>query len=222
MKFKRLNIFHLFFLLIAVMLSSTLSLNGQNDRRYIRQGNGKYSDGKFPEAEVLYRKAINDNKTSAVAGFNVGDALYRQNKFEEAAKQFQGNADVMMDISKKADSYYNMGNSFVKAKKYEEAIAAYKNSLKLVPGNKNAKYNLAYAQDQLTGQKKNNDQENNMEPSEFAKNLKAQSDKLVSAGKFAEAYNLMQDGLKKDQTVSYYNDFIQKTGKVAQIELQTR
>jgi Ca-activated chloride channel family protein len=208
--------------LVALLLQTSILLNGQNDRRYIRQGNGKYSGGKFPEAEVLYRKAINDNKTSAVAGFNVGDALYRQNKFEEAAKQFQGNAGVMTDNSKKADSYYNMGNSFVKAKKYEEAIAAYKNSLKLVPGNKNAKYNLAYAQDQLTEQKKNNDQENNMEPSEFAKNLKAQAEKLASAGKFADAYNLMQDGLKKDQTVGYYNDFIQKTGKVAQIELQTR
>jgi Ca-activated chloride channel family protein len=155
----RSEISYIRFLLVALLFQTTFLLHAQDDRKYIRQGNGKYSGGKFPEAEILYRKAINNNKTSADAGFNVGDALYRQNKFEEAAKQFQGNAGEMADASKKSDSYYNLGNSLVKAKKYEEAISAYKNSLKLVPGNINTKYNLAYAQDQLTEQKKKKDQE---------------------------------------------------------------
>jgi Ca-activated chloride channel homolog len=214
--------FNIKLILIAVMLNFSLSLHGQGDRKYIRQGNGKYNGGKFPESEVLYRKALNDNKTSADAGFNLGDALYRQNKYEDAAKQFQGNAGVMPDVSKKSDSYYNLGNSLVKAEKYEEAIVAYKNSLKLVPGRNEAKYNLAYAQDQLKEQQNNKDQDKKEEPSEYAKKLKAEADKLVAAGKFAEAFNLMQDGIKKDKTVNYYSNFVQKTGKVASIDAKIK
>jgi hypothetical protein len=50
---------------------------------------------------------------------------------------------------KKASAYYNLGNSLLQANKVKESIDAYKNSLKLKPGNKEAKYNLAYAQDLL-------------------------------------------------------------------------
>jgi Ca-activated chloride channel family protein len=214
--------FNILFILILSILSSSLSVYAQSDRKYIRQGNGKYSDGKFPEAEILYRKALNDNKTSADAGFNVGDAMYRQNKFEEAAKQFQGTAGIMTDNSNKADSYHNLGNSLLKANKFEEAIAAYKSSLRLVPGRNETKYNLAYAQDKLREDQEKKDQDKKKEPSEFAKKLKAEAEKLVTQGRFAEAFNLMQEGLKKDQTVSYYNDFIQKTGKVAKIDAQLK
>jgi Ca-activated chloride channel family protein len=219
MKIKDFNIL---FILIVALLCSSLSIYAQSDRKYIRQGNGKYSDGKFPEAEILYRKALNDNKTSADAGFNVGDAMYRQNKFEEAAKQFQGTAGVMTNISGKADSYHNLGNSLLKADKLEEAIAAYKNSLRLVPGRNETKYNLAYAQDKLREQQEKKDQDKKKEPSEFARKLKEEAGKMAAQGRFAEAFNLMQDGLKKDQTVSYYNDFIQKTGKVAKIDTQIK
>jgi len=157
------KVFALIFL--ALILNSLQLINAQNDKKYIRQGNGKYSDKKFSDAEILYRKALNDNKTSADAGFNVGDALYRQNKFEEAAKQFQGNSSMMTDNSKKGDSFYNLGNSLLKSNKLEEAIGAYKNSLRLVPDKAEAKYNLAYAQDQLKRQQeqeqKNKNQDQN-------------------------------------------------------------
>jgi len=57
---------------------------GQGEKKYIRQGNGKYNDNKFSDSEVSYRKAIDKNKMSADAGFNLGDALYKQNKYEDA------------------------------------------------------------------------------------------------------------------------------------------
>jgi tetratricopeptide (TPR) repeat protein len=167
-------------ILITLLLQAAFILSAQSDRKYIRQGNGKYSDGKFPEAEILYRRALNDNKTSANAGFNVGDALYKQNKFDEAAKQFQGTAGAMTDVSKKSDSHYNLGNSLLKANKFEEAISAYKNSLRLVPGRNDARYNLAYAQDQLKDQQENKekqkdqDQDNNKDKDQNKDNNKDQ------------------------------------------------
>jgi hypothetical protein len=44
---------------------------------------------------------------------------------------------------------YNLGNSLLKANKLPECIDAYKSSLKLLPENSEAKYNLSYAQDLL-------------------------------------------------------------------------
>jgi tetratricopeptide (TPR) repeat protein len=133
--------------------------NGQNDRKYIRQGNGKYSDEKYQESEILYRKALNADKMSGNATFNIGDALYKQNKYEEAGKQFAENAQKSKDDLKKADSYYNLGNSFLKGKKLKESIEAYKNSLRFNPENQQAKYNLAYAQDQLKMQENQQQQQ---------------------------------------------------------------
>lgn len=143
----------------GIFILSSYHATGQNEKKYIRQGNGKYSDEKFPDSEILYRKAIDANKMSGDALFNLGDALYKQNKFDEAGKQFMDNAQKAKADDKKADSYYNLGNSLLKADKLKESISAYKNSLRLNPGNPEAKYNLAYAQDLLRMQEQQQQQQ---------------------------------------------------------------
>jgi Ca-activated chloride channel family protein len=150
--------------LINIMLSSlfmifSVTINAQADKKYIRQGNREYGKENFSESEISYRKAIDNNKKSPDAVFNIGDALYKQNKFEDAGKQFIDNVNLNEDKNKKSASLYNLGNSLLQAKKIEESIEAYKNSLKLNPGSKEAKYNLAYAQDLLQQQKEQQKQQ---------------------------------------------------------------
>ena len=140
-------------LLISVLLIIFASLNAQNDKKYIRKGNREYDKSKYSDSEISYRKAIDKNKQSPDAVFNVGDALYKQNKFEEAGKQFVESTNENDDRIKKSAGFYNLGNSLLKANKLEESIESYKNSLKLRPGNREAKYNLSYAQDLLKLQK---------------------------------------------------------------------
>jgi Ca-activated chloride channel homolog len=143
-------------LLIFLFQILSVTLNGQTDKKYIRKGNREYGKNKFSESEILYRKAIDNNKQSPDALFNIGDALYKQNKFEDAGKQFIENANQSESKEKKSAGLYNLGNSLLKANKLEESISAYKNSLKLKPDSKETKYNLAYAQDLL---KKQQDQQ---------------------------------------------------------------
>jgi len=130
----------------------------QSERKYLRQGNSKYYEDNFNESEILYRKALEKNNSSTSAIFNLGDALYRQNKFEDASKQFMAAAELENNTIRKSESYYNLGNSLLKANKIAESIEAYKNSLRLNPQNMKAKYNLAYAQDLLKQQQ--NQQQN--------------------------------------------------------------
>lgn len=146
-------------MLIFAALMLPVVLSGQSDKKYIRKGNREYDDKKYSEAEILYRKAADKNKQSAVAGFNVGDALYRQNKYEEAGKQFLDYVSHQENKLKKSESFYNLGNSLLKANKLKESIEAYKSSLKLKPDNIQAKYNLAYAQDLLQEQQQQQQQQ---------------------------------------------------------------
>lgn len=139
-------------LLISLFLILTVALNAQTDKKYIRKGNREYKNDKYSESEILYRKAIDNDKPSPNAVFNIGDALYKQNKFEDAGKQFIENANMNESKEKKAAAMYNLGNSMLSAKKLKESIEAYKNSLILNPKSKEAKYNLAYAQDMLKQQ----------------------------------------------------------------------
>jgi Ca-activated chloride channel family protein len=136
-------------LLLCVFLIFSAILNAQTDKNLIRKGNREYEKSKYSESEISYRKAVDKNKQSPDAVFNVGDALYKQNKFEEAGKQFIENANLSADKVKKSAGLFNLGNSLLKANKIEESIDAYKNSLKLRPNNREAKYNLSYAQDLL-------------------------------------------------------------------------
>jgi len=146
-------------LVIFVMMAVSVVLNAQTDKKYIRKGNREYEKSKFPDSEISYRKAIDANKQSPDAVFNVGDALFRQKKFEEAGKQFAASSDQNEDKIKKSAGFYNMGNSLFEANKLQESIEAYKNSLKLNPGNKEAKYNLGYVQDQLRKQQEQQKQQ---------------------------------------------------------------
>ena len=84
-------------LLICILLGVSANMNAQTDKKYIRKGNREYEKGKYSDSEISFRKAIDNNKQSPDAVFNVGDALYKQNKFEEAGKQFIENANQNED-----------------------------------------------------------------------------------------------------------------------------
>jgi Ca-activated chloride channel family protein len=135
------------------------AVNAQSDKKFVRQGNREYENKKFSDSEISYRKAIDKNKESKDAVFNVGDALYKQNKFEDAGKQFTESTNLNDDKTKKSAGLYNLGNSLLKANKVQESIEAYKKSLKLRPDNNEAKYNLAYAQDMLKQQQEKQQQQ---------------------------------------------------------------
>lgn len=147
-------------LLILWLTGMSFTIYAQSEKKFIRQGNGLYEEKKFSESEVAYRKAIDKNNMSSDAGFNLGDALFRQKKYEEAGKQFLENSSAVTNNNKKSASFYNLANSLLNANKIQESIQAYKNSLKLNPESKEAKYNLAYAQDLLKLQQQQQQQKN--------------------------------------------------------------
>jgi Ca-activated chloride channel family protein len=147
--------------LLITLLLLTSNVFAQSERKLVREGNKLYMEKKFTDAEVNYKKSLNVNKESPPAKFNLGDAYYKQDKYEDAASQFNMIAtDKNLSKQQQSQAYHNLGNSLLKAKKYDESINSYKNALKLNPKDNDTRYNLAYAQAMLQQQQQKQQQQN--------------------------------------------------------------
>ncbi|MPQ46415.1 tetratricopeptide repeat protein [Marinifilum sp. N1E240] len=132
-------------LFMSMICLLSVEANAQKERKFIRSGNDLFEGDKFENSEVEYRKALDKKVNSYEAGFNLGDALYKQKKYDEALKQFQALALTEKDNQKLGHLYHNMGNTLLENKKIDESIEAYKQSLRYFPDSKETKYNLEYA-----------------------------------------------------------------------------
>jgi len=133
-------------LLLILVTITSWDVSGQPSRNEIRQGNRLFIGEKFSESETAYRKALSGDPRSTVATFNLGDALYRQEKFEEALQQFESISGREASKIDAARAWHNLGNANLKAGKIDESIEAYKEALRKNPVDLDTKYNLAYAQ----------------------------------------------------------------------------
>jgi Ca-activated chloride channel family protein len=129
-------------------------LYAQKEKKDIHDGNQLYQQKKYKEAEASYRKSVAKSQQSVAGNFNLGDALYKQKKLDDAGKKFTDIANSSTDKAVKAQAYHNLGNSLLESNKLEESIAAYKKSLINNPKDDQTRYNLAYAQEKLKQQSK--------------------------------------------------------------------
>jgi Ca-activated chloride channel homolog len=204
------NIKHIFVLLSTWYFLLSTSFAQSDEQKLVRDGNKFYKEKKFTEAEKNYLNALGKQANSYRGSFNLGDAYYKQGKYKQASEQFEMLAAKKASNDTLSKVYHNLGNAYLKQKEFEKSITAYKNSLKQNSDDEEARYNLAYAQKMYKREMQQKNNPNNKEPSEYAKKLKAQSDRLVSEKKYSEAYNLMADGLGKDQTVDTYSAYIKR------------
>lgn len=149
------------YIALAVILIGFVPFSeAQNETKLLRKGNSLYDQGKFKDAEMSYRKALEANKESLKGQFNLGDALYRQKSFDESSRIFSAMADSRLDKTTKAKILHNLGNSLLEARQYDKSIYAYKQSLLNNPDDKDTKYNLEYAKAMLKKQEEQQKQQN--------------------------------------------------------------
>ena len=153
--------------LIALLAPQTCL--AQKEYGDIRHGNREYRKDKATEAEVDYRRALEKNGRSFEAHYNLGDALFKQEKYKDAADEFiaaAGTLDQEKDKKRLADTYHNLGNAHFGQQQYGEAVEAYKRSLRLNPKDNDTRYNLVKAMQllqQQQQQQQNQDQNQNQD-----------------------------------------------------------
>ena len=131
-------------------------LSAQKESGDVRRGNKSYENEKYVDAEVDYRKGLEQNNKSFSATFNLGNALYRQQKYPEAIEQFQAAAHLAGDDKQRvASAYHNIGNALLQSGEYAKSIEAYKQALRRNPTDDETRYNLVYAQQMLQQQQQN-------------------------------------------------------------------
>lgn len=141
-----------FFVLLIILAAVSISASAQNERRFIREGNDFYENEKYVESEVEFRKALEKKPESFEGRFNLGDALFKQEKVDEAIEQFQALTNSTDDKQQLSNIYHNIGNGFFAKQELEQSIEAYKEALRNDPMDDETRYNLIVAQKMLQQQ----------------------------------------------------------------------
>lgn len=138
---------------VGAFMLLTISVFAQvNGKKIVAKGNEAFQNKNYEEALKLYEEGAVDAEYSQEAMYNAANALYRTEKFEEAAEAYQSLGQMDLSASDKAQVYHNLGNSLLQTQKLEESIEAYKESLKLAPHDEETRYNLAKAKKMLQKQ----------------------------------------------------------------------
>jgi Fe2+ transport system protein B len=120
-----------------------------------------------------------------------------------------------------ADRMASQGDSKA-TDKYKAALENYIKSLDIRPSDKDAKWNVQLTQKRIKQVQqqqndKNSKNDKNVEPSEFAKKMKAKADEEVAKRNYKGAAQIMDDLMHKDQTAVPFGDYIKRLGDVNQI-----
>ncbi len=145
--------------IFALILILNTGLIAQSTRGLVNEGVDKYNEQKFSDAEVNFKKGTELDPQNFESHFNLGDAYYKQQRYDEALKSFQSALANAKTDEQKAKIYHNVGNSLLKSQKLKESIGAYKEALKLNPDDQETKYNLSYALNLLNNQDQNQQQD---------------------------------------------------------------
>ena len=121
-------------------------------------GNKALSEDNFIAAEVDYRKAIAKSSENSAAPYNLGNAYYNSETYNEAFSRFKEAGEASTSKEDKHKAYHNMGNVFMKNKDYAKAVEAYKEALRNNPTDEETRYNLALAKELLKKEQDENKQ----------------------------------------------------------------
>jgi tetratricopeptide (TPR) repeat protein len=144
-----------FFFLCAISATST----AQTVRSHVSKGNRAFEKGNHIDAEVEYKKALEKDPKSKEAQFDLGNSYYKQQRYDEALREYGNSSVAMKSPEERAETYYNIGNSLYRANKFQEAIKAYKKSLTINPNDDDTRYNLQMARAKLKQQEQQKQQQ---------------------------------------------------------------
>jgi len=221
---------------ILFILSFLMSFNSfaQNKKSLLRDGNELYTDSSYNEAEMQYRKSLEKDQDYFNASFNLADAVYKQERYEESSALFDALKDNTPTETDLAKVYYNLGNSLVKEKKLEEAIEAYKSALRINPKDKDTRHNLAITHKQKQQQENKDENKENKDEQEQDKDRENKEEEKENKEQEQNQENKEQQEEKKEskpeekkeemskETAEKMLEAIQQQEKELQEELQKK
>lgn len=133
------------FLILFYFFYAGLLLHAQEAEKNIKKGNDLYEQQQFEQAAKEYQKIAEMDSSFSVAQFNLGNALYKSGKRDDANKTFKDLLKNEKDPIQSSKLNYNVGVILSSQHKLEASIEAYKKALLQNPDDKEARENLQKA-----------------------------------------------------------------------------
>jgi stress-induced-phosphoprotein 1 len=140
-------------MLTMVAMLAVLAASG------VAEGNRRYAAGDFAGAADAYAEALARGDTSAVLRYNLGTALLRLGRYDEALPHLEAAAREGSPPPVRARGHYNGGGADLepafmgavtdaaeRRSRLRRAVGHYRDALRLDPGNTDARWNLELAQ----------------------------------------------------------------------------
>lgn len=135
----------LLYIFLFLLTSAGAQAQQMPERSLVRKGTRQYNKGNYEQAISRYEQALQAVAGQFEATYDLGNALYKAERFDRAEQTMQqAAADSLRTDDERAEAFYNLGNAQFKQQKYKEALESYKQSLRLNPADMEAKYNYAY------------------------------------------------------------------------------
>lgn len=138
-----------FKLVFLFLLWGLGGLFAQEKDKNLPKGNEEFESKNYTEAEANYRISQSKKPKNAIASYNLGNAIYRQNQAAEAKYSYLKAIENTKIRAEKHRAFHNLGNVFMKEKDYTKAVEAYKNALRNDPTEDDSRYNYALAKKML-------------------------------------------------------------------------
>ncbi len=119
--------------LVSVVLS--LAACSRNAQQYLASGDKSFKAGKYSEAVIYYRNAVQVNPKLAQAHYGLARAYLKSASFQDALKEFQSTVDLDPGNS---EAQLQLATLLLTGRKYDEAKAAAGKVLTADPNNARA------------------------------------------------------------------------------------
>ena len=193
--------------------------------RKVERGNEHMAEGRTAEALNAYRDAQIDAPEDPRIHYNIGNALYRERKYDEAMQSYS-NSQIVPDEQLRSRAAYNQGNVWFRQNRLDRAAESYQRALELDPTDRDAKFNLELVQKMLAEaaeraqQQEDQNQQNQQRPelSDWARQRAREAEALARSGYYAQAEQVIQRTMQAEPAAqNEYADYAQRLHSLAEI-----
>ncbi|MBQ0152868.1 MAG: tetratricopeptide repeat protein [Chryseobacterium sp.] len=131
--------------LLGISMFSNSLFAQKSYKTLVHEGNEKFKGSNYDAASSRYMEAIKSQGKDFTAHYNLGNALYKSKKYEDAKVEFEKAQKLSKTIPDKAAALHNLGNTYMQMNQPEKAADFYKQALKHDPYSEATRKNFEIA-----------------------------------------------------------------------------
>jgi tetratricopeptide (TPR) repeat protein len=193
-------------LIIYSFMLLSFAIFAQEKDMNLPKANAEFEDKKYANAEAEYRISQSNNPKKAIASYNLGNSIYKQNHGSEALLSYEKTIKIATERPEKQKAFHNSGNIYMGEKNYSAAVEAYKNALRNNPSDEETRYNFALAKKMLKDNPPKKDDKKDKKDKKDDKKKDDKKDKKDDKKKDDKKKDDKKDGDKKDKNDNKGNE----------------